>query len=309
MQDLCDAFDYGKRYVEIYCDPDTGEYSGHLNFSPPERAMTNAELFALVFKEKHKYMGDRPATTGDCSELAAILADAIPEAKKGAGIVVFGPGPNDYALHCWVQLPNGVLDPTVEQFPVSTVIPGLYHSPTDGNVGATYHEYKERTPEWEYAFYLAQLQQLRITPEVLAKWFKPAHPLNFTCPAAQLAKQVRNVNPLAVPQTQLPRSTDRKVLAQSAREVFRQLGLKGISVTVPRHAGAQSVDIRYPARDDYFVRHEDGMIDFPNDPVARSNARTAKTVEAILDVAFPHHKDRSKSIEDYYDYRWSVMAK
>lgn len=101
------------------------------------------------------------------------------------------------------------------------------------------------------------------------------------------------------------RSTPRKDQAKLARKLFKQLGLKGISVTTPSYSMAQGVDVLIPKRDDY-IRDERGNIDFINDPAAKANSKAVRDIMEILARAFPQHDDRSDSMTDYFNYKWSV---
>ena len=93
--------------------------------------------------------------------------------------------------------------------------------------------------------------------------------------------------------------------AQLARQLFKRLGLKGISVTCPNYSMAQSVDVRLPKRSDY-VFDVRGMVDHLNDKASQANSKAQRLIDAILLKAFPFHDNRSDSQSDYFDYCWSV---
>lgn len=108
----------------------------------------------------------------------------------------------------------------------------------------------------------------------------------------------------AVPVMSLDRHQPRKEQARQCRELFRRLGLKGISVTAPNYSMAQSVDVRLPGREDY-VFGVGGMVQ-ANDPARNANSEAQQRIRAILLAAFPKHDDRSDAQSDHFDYRWSV---
>jgi len=102
------------------------------------------------------------------------------------------------------------------------------------------------------------------------------------------------------------RNIPRKEQAKLARLVFSKLGLKGISVTAPNYSMAQSVHVRLPKRHDFTVLREDGGIDWGKDPAAKANQEAASRVGSILLAAFPNSEDRSDSMTDHFNYRWSI---
>ena len=118
----------------------------------------------------------------------------------------------------------------------------------------------------------------------------------------------------AVPVFLLDRSASRKVQALTARALFRQLGLKGISVTAPNYSMAQAVHIHLPnteyspeERAEWNRCSSDSeRRDTPYGRLrTRENAAEHK-LEAILAKAFPNHLDRSDIMTDYFDFCWSV---
>lgn len=80
----------------------------------------------------------------------------------------------------------------------------------------------------------------------------------------------------------------RKERARLARELFRELGLRGISVTAPNYSMARVVDIRLPRL------------------ASGEQAEMRWKVSEILDRAFPNCDDRSDSMTDYFDACWSI---
>ncbi len=138
------------------------------------------------------------------------------------------------------------------------------------------------------------------------------HNLRIAIPET-FADQLAAVNMADVPNLGLDRHIPRKDQAKAARELFKRLGIKGVSFTTPMYSMASSVDVRVP--DDDTDPHE--LDKQPHDYRAethdprcaacdRRSARRAK-VEAILDAAFPNHRDRSDLQSDYHDSRWSVQ--
>lgn len=126
----------------------------------------------------------------------------------------------------------------------------------------------------------------------------------------------------AVDETKIPvmsrdRHIPRKEQAALARKLFKQLGLKGISVTTPNYSMAQSVDVALPRipfeASDYVLDGVDyqnhSFSDMPPSvPVKIKMAeRTAMrlSVQEILARAFPAHDNRSDYQSDYFDYCWS----
>lgn len=121
-----------------------------------------------------------------------------------------------------------------------------------------------------------------------------------------------------VPVMSLDRSIPRKEQAKIARYLFKQIGLKGISVTCPNYSMAHSVDVVitgdpiFPG--DYIQGSKSyeltALSDMPVSlPAQQKRTRGYKArlkVEEILLKAFPNHGDRSEYGIDYYDSKWSV---
>jgi hypothetical protein len=113
----------------------------------------------------------------------------------------------------------------------------------------------------------------------------------------------------AVDITEIPvmsrdRFIPRKQQAALARQLFRGLGLKGISVTTPTYSMASTVKVEMPERDDYDLDAHGFMV--PGCDAAVANTQARQRMLSILLAAFPRHDDRSETMSDYYDYCWSV---
>ena len=97
---------------------------------------------------------------------------------------------------------------------------------------------------------------------------------------------------------------NRKLRASLARELFRKLGLKGISVTAPNYSMAQSVHVRQPERQDREL-NEEGFYD-ADGAVNIANREAADKIESILLAAMPNTDNRSDYSTDYFDSCWSL---
>lgn len=112
----------------------------------------------------------------------------------------------------------------------------------------------------------------------------------------------------------LDRLAPRKAQAVAARALFKRLGLKEISVKVPTYSMASSVNIRLPKAEftpeqweAFEIARNNGTEDLTE--VRQVNARRwaiVQKLQAVLDLAFPLHRDRSDHDSDYFDYRWIV---
>jgi hypothetical protein len=121
--------------------------------------------------------------------------------------------------------------------------------------------------------------------------------------ALELHAKLLTVNEGAVPVISRDRSLPRKELAALVRRLFRQLGLKGISVTAPNYSMAQAIDIRLPRREDN--AGVDGFHDATT-PGALANNRAHLAVREILARACPQDDDRSDSQSDYFNFRFMI---
>jgi hypothetical protein len=121
-----------------------------------------------------------------------------------------------------------------------------------------------------------------------------------------------------VPIVSRDRNIPRKLQAKLARQLFRGLGLKGISVTTPNYSMAQVVDVvvpRIPAEPgDYLYDGKDFQHhcygDMPAEVPARAkhfrHSEATRKLETILLRAFPNHDNRSDSQSDYFDACWGI---
>lgn len=125
-----------------------------------------------------------------------------------------------------------------------------------------------------------------------------------TSAAIELHALLARIDITAIPVLSRDRCMPRKDRAKLVRQLFRQLGLKGISVTTPNYSMAQSVEVRAPHREDYTPVN--GQIDWLNDPAAQANREARERLQAILLAAFPQHDDRSDIQTDYFDNPWSI---
>ncbi len=96
-----------------------------------------------------------------------------------------------------------------------------------------------------------------------------------------LQAKLVTIDPNAVKPDFVDRSVPAKELAAAIRNLFKSLGLKGISVTAPG-GWRNDVEIQLPRGGDH------------------------DKVNAILYNAFPNCRDQSDTIVDHYDYRWTV---
>lgn len=137
------------------------------------------------------------------------------------------------------------------------------------------------------------MQKTTLSPEVL----RAAHQAT----AKAIQHRLFSVDPAKIAVVSMERNLPRKDLAKLARGVFAKLGVKGISITAPNYSMAQSVDVRVPRL------LTDSIEDSAEYVLTRKdNNETVRKVEAILLAAFPNTDNRSDSMTDYFDYRWSV---
>ena len=125
---------------------------------------------------------------------------------------------------------------------------------------------------------------------------------------------IETINLRMLPVMTRDRSISRKEQAKLARDLFKRLGLKGISVTVPNYSMAQSVHVsvpRLPREDGDFMGYEtetfsDMPETLPGKIKMRQHGKATDKILAILQVVFPEHTDRSDSQSDHFDYCWSI---
>jgi hypothetical protein len=122
--------------------------------------------------------------------------------------------------------------------------------------------------------------------------------------AKTLHTKLAAIRLIDVPMMSMDRSIPRKEQARLARELFKTLGLKGISVTTPNYSMARTVHVDLPERQDVFERS--GKIDYADDPARQANLEARQSIRLILLQAFPNHDDRSDTQSDHFDYCWSV---
>jgi hypothetical protein len=124
--------------------------------------------------------------------------------------------------------------------------------------------------------------------------------------ALALHKRLAQIDVTEIPVITMDRHIPRKQQALLARELFRRLGLKGISVTAPNYSMAQTVNVD-PARRRDYVLDDHGMIkDHVTDSAAQANEAARTRLGAILLAAFPQHDNRSDSMTDHFDSKWSI---
>lgn len=129
-------------------------------------------------------------------------------------------------------------------------------------------------------------------------------PLKSSQAAVALHAKLATVDISEVTVMSLDRSIRRKEQAALARQLLKQLGIKGVSVTAPNYSMAQSVDVSLPKRDDY-VFDKCGFV-VEGDAARLANNDADSRVRSLLLAAFPRHDDRSETQSDYFDFKWSV---
>jgi hypothetical protein len=118
------------------------------------------------------------------------------------------------------------------------------------------------------------------------------------------------------------RSQPRKIWAIQIRQLFKDLGIKGVSVTVPNYSMAQVVNIRLPSvsfNDEHEAQHLviDSAYRAQADPtpwmgfayycpICQEQQAAHKHIKEIVLAAFPDLDDRSDPITDYFDACLSV---
>ncbi len=101
-----------------------------------------------------------------------------------------------------------------------------------------------------------------------------------------------------------------KERAELARELFKELGLKGVRVEMQTGSMMFGVDATIPARiDAEYRRWLIPGFDWATDPQNGANWTAETIVRRILIAAFPAHIDRSRPMEDYYDDPWTIRQK
>lgn len=121
-----------------------------------------------------------------------------------------------------------------------------------------------------------------------------------TAAALRLHKQLAAVILANVPVINPDRAPERLQLARDTRDLFRRLGISGISVTVPRYSQACSVDLRLPRRRDHLMTAAGDVVDL--DPARIANSAAEARLREILYAAFPG-TDTSR---DDRHARWTI---
>lgn len=135
--------------------------------------------------------------------------------------------------------------------------------------------------------------------------------------AESFVESLADVRETAVPVMSRDRHIPRKERARLVRELFKRLGLKGVSVTTPNYSMACTVDVTVPKLEIHSAEmwphggprvHESGLTVAECDrcPTCVRNRKSAEKIEEILARAFPNNDDRSDTQSDYFDYCWSV---
>ncbi len=127
--------------------------------------------------------------------------------------------------------------------------------------------------------------------------------------------QIHAVDIASVPVVSTDRCIPRKEQALLARQLFKRLGIQGVSVTAPNYSMAQAVDVRVPSepRPDMAGFEQYAHSTYSEMPAEvpikaaflRKSAAVAQ-LQLILAAAFPKHEDRSDHQSDYFDYCWSM---
>ena len=131
-------------------------------------------------------------------------------------------------------------------------------------------------------------------------------------------EKIESIKLERVPVVCRDRCIARKEQAKLARQLFKRLGIDGLSVTTPRYSIARVVDVAVPREPhldgDYMldgVNYENYSYgDMPETVPARAkhmrHHNACLKLGAILLKAFPCHDDRSDSQSDYFDSCWSI---
>lgn len=127
--------------------------------------------------------------------------------------------------------------------------------------------------------------------------------------------QIHAIDLQHVPVMTADRTIPRKQQALLARQLFKRLGIKGVSVTAPNYSMAQSVDVRVPSEPrpsmaGWEQYEHSTYSDMPDDcPCKAAHLRQCAArdkLEQILARAFPQHDNRSDYQSDHFDYCWSL---
>jgi len=100
------------------------------------------------------------------------------------------------------------------------------------------------------------------------------------------------------------RALDRKDIAAAIRELFRDMGLRGISVKTPRYSMASTVAITVPK----FEYLDQQVNDFVKGQRRLAAQAVSDKLTSIILAAFPDLDDRSDTISDYFNNPLDVTA-
>lgn len=138
--------------------------------------------------------------------------------------------------------------------------------------------------------------------------------------AEDISSALESIDLSSVPVMSTDRSISRKDQAKLARELFKRLGIKGLSITAPNYSMAQSVEVSvprlgihvanmWPHGGEYYHFSGPHVDDCHKCPTCLRNRENESRVERIIAIAFPNHDDRSDSQTDYFDYCWSIHGR
>lgn len=106
------------------------------------------------------------------------------------------------------------------------------------------------------------------------------------------------------------RHQTRKEIARAIRALFKEVGIKGVSVTAPSYALAQAVHIRMPRPKVYHDCTAGRMALGPERQrdceFCRLHWAADKGIERIILGAYPDLDNRSDAMIDWFDYKLSI---
>lgn len=94
-----------------------------------------------------------------------------------------------------------------------------------------------------------------------------------------------------------------KDIAKNIRQLFKVLGIKGLSVTVGRGTGSRYITIRLPHIEH---AHDDYSMDMCQCKVCEMRTNARYHLDWLITCAFPQYGDRSEYQTDYYDFIWMI---
>lgn len=105
------------------------------------------------------------------------------------------------------------------------------------------------------------------------------------------------------------RHQTRKEWAQAVRSLFKEIGIKGVSVTAPNYSQAQTIDIRLPElivdNEQHQKLHDELWHTDRNNtdcPDCSQRWQAKQAIEKIILSAFPDLDNRSDNQSDYFNY-------